>query len=354
MILSKKNWEQDLQDIRVLVEGSNNMLLNELIFVRAVSALEIYLVESIKDIFTARPQLFCLLNKEITFHYGELLTSNSLSSVFSKLLKRETQQLSRIGFDEVLKFYKKLRIDLNDSKPGQIKMSMYHEIRHLIVHRLGEVDDRFKKNYNYYKEKIVIDDIFLNKALSDFDDFVNDSNQKILNALNALGKKKSQKKRQTIIIQVWFDRDSRNEIINLDTFIFRNGDELFFLSDIEINRVNQNGSVILTLKSTPTIINYYLQRLESESNKYTNFHFEILNVTTQSNGKSKSYRNVSNDNFEKIKSIVGESRVSKDLKRQISRELNLSGNQVKSVFNQIVKERISIENGQTKNTQKQV
>lgn len=38
---------------------------------------------------------------------------------------------------------------------------MYYEIRNLIVYRFGEVDNWFKKMYNYYYEKIVIDNFFL-------------------------------------------------------------------------------------------------------------------------------------------------------------------------------------------------
>lgn len=343
MIQSKNNWDQDLQDIRTLEkESNNNLLLNELIFARAISALEIFLVESIKDIFIIQPQIFVFLNKTITLHYGEILSSRSLSSIFSKILVNETHQLSRIGFEDVMKFYKKLNIDISNSGPGKTQMLMYHEIRHLIVHRLGEADNRFKKNYNYHKEKIEIDDVFLNKSLNEFEDFVNDTNEMFIKLLTATNRKLKINERRTVIVQVWFDRNSRNEIINSDLFTIRDGDSLYFLSDIVNKRDNLDDSVILTLKSKPSIVNCYLERLEIESKNKPDFSFKVLNVSTQSKGKSKGNYNISEGEFEAVKHLLGDNRTSTDLKNSIALQLKLSNNKVDLAFKKIIKERISV------------
>ncbi len=345
MINSKNNWNQDIEDIRALtIASKENLLLNEMIFARAISALEVFLVESIKDVFVSNPRIFNALNKTITIHYGEVLSCRSLSSLFSKILFNETHQLTRIGFEDVVKFYKKLNIEIGGCGPGKTKMLMYHEIRHLIIHRLGEVDNRFKKNYNFHKDKVEIDDNFLSLAITDFDQFVNDVYNKLETLLETSKKKIKIKERRTVELQVWFDRESRNEIINSDLFTFRQGDNLIFLKDILIKKDDLPDSCILTIKSKPSVINNYLERVELESKTRTNFDYKILRSSTQSKGKSKGSLSLSTDELDKIKTLVGNNGMSSDLKKSIAKKLGISNTQVNFAFQEIKKEKKSAAN----------
>lgn len=328
MIDSLIKWNEDIQEIESFSERNNDFLLNELIYTRLVSSFELFLSETAADIFTIRPNIFSKLNKTITLHYGEVLSLNSLAGIYTKILNSEIQNLSRIGFEDILKFYLKLDLDFRSCGPGKEKMLKYHEIRHLIIHRLGKTDSKFKKNYNYHKEKIRINKQFLNEAINDFKAFVNDTIDRIEMKLSFEEAVSKNKQRRTLIVQIWYDRALKNEIINSKTYIFKSGENLFFLNDIVINRENLEDSVILTLKSKPDIVNAYLKKLSQKSANNPNFTFEIKHQQTQSKG---SY-NLSFNEFKKIEKLAEEKKLTLTLQKEIASILNISITQVRFAF----------------------
>lgn len=145
----------------------SNETLRELMFVRTISALESFLVESIKEVFVSTKLPF-IDSTDVVFKKGEILSATGITKIFQKIIDKEVRSVSGGGFLEFAKFYrKKFSIDFSKINPGINKMAMYHEIRNLIVHRLGNTDSIYRRKYRTSKMRIALDKQF-------FDDFVCD------------------------------------------------------------------------------------------------------------------------------------------------------------------------------------
>src|SRR5204862_1595218 len=89
-----------------LLRGAHNFLhkvktqfpryLREAIFVRLISALEVFLIDSVRDIFLARRDLFYSADK-VEFAVSEVLSADSISQVWTKVINRELRKLHGRG-----------------------------------------------------------------------------------------------------------------------------------------------------------------------------------------------------------------------------------------------------------------
>ena len=74
------------------------------------------LIEMVKEIFLKRKDLFHSGNK-IEFNHGELLSSENISALWTKLINKECRRLQNQGFIEVKKYYRNnFNIDFNNFK----------------------------------------------------------------------------------------------------------------------------------------------------------------------------------------------------------------------------------------------
>ncbi len=148
-------------------------ILSELIFVRAISALETFLTDAIRDVFVVTKSPFMDKSVRIDISQEELIANNSPTKIFSKIINRETRKLTSGGFNEFIKYYKKrFGIDLSQISPGYKKMNEYHDVRHILVHRLGQTDEAFRLKYHNDSKQITVDPSLLNSLLDDLDIFV--------------------------------------------------------------------------------------------------------------------------------------------------------------------------------------
>ncbi|GAB5415759.1 MAG: hypothetical protein Cons2KO_33620 [Congregibacter sp.] len=149
-------------------------ILRELIFVRAISALETFLTDAIRDIFVVTKTPFMDKSARIEFSQEDLIANNTPTQIYTRIIERETRRLTSGGFNEFIKYYKKrFEIDLASIDPGYKIMNEYHDIRHILVHRLGHTDDAFRRKYRVDVKQIQIEPSLLDSFLSDLDVFVN-------------------------------------------------------------------------------------------------------------------------------------------------------------------------------------
>jgi hypothetical protein len=147
-------------------------ILRELILVRAISALETFLTDAIRDVFVITKSPFMDKSVRIDFSQEELIANNSPTKIYSKIINRETRKLTSGGFSEFIKYYKKrFGIDLDQISPGYKKMNEYHDIRHILVHRLGQTDEAFRRKYHTDFKQISIDSPLLNSFLDNLEIF---------------------------------------------------------------------------------------------------------------------------------------------------------------------------------------
>ena len=112
-------------------------ILRELILVRTISALETFLTDAIRDIFVVTKSPFMDKSVRIDLSQEELIANNSPTKIYSRIINRETRKLTSGGFNEFIKYYKnRFGIDLSQISPGYKKMNEYHDILHILVHRL--------------------------------------------------------------------------------------------------------------------------------------------------------------------------------------------------------------------------
>jgi len=159
--------------------------MRELIFVRLVSVLETYLVDTLRDIFLKTKRPFYDQNSKVDFTQAELLSSKSISTVYSKIINKECRKLTSGGFNEILKYYRsRFHIDLAAIPPGKTAMIEYHERRHLLVHRLGKPDKHYKKLYSCSDKKLNITEDYLSKCFFDFEKFISNVHLKVTECVN--------------------------------------------------------------------------------------------------------------------------------------------------------------------------
>lgn len=88
------------------LSNSNIKTCKELALIRSISALEIFVIDSIKEVFNSNKSPF--LSEGIIEHQlSELLSCNDISELQNKYIEKTCRTLHSGGFEEVEKYYKK-------------------------------------------------------------------------------------------------------------------------------------------------------------------------------------------------------------------------------------------------------
>jgi len=211
--------------------------LRELIFIRLISVLEAYLVDSVRDVFFQNKQPFKNQDTQISFTQAEILSISSLSYVLSKIINKECRQLTSGGFTEIAKYYKShFNVDLYTTPPGKSVMREYHDRRHIFVHRLGAPDKKYRQNYGFTGNRLDVDEEYLQNCIQNFANYIDEIHLKldaIAHATELTSSSSNSSARYLIILQK--DRPFDPEIIGED-FHFWVGDEIYALRDILISK----------------------------------------------------------------------------------------------------------------------
>jgi hypothetical protein len=138
--------------------------LREVILVRLVSTLEVFLVDTVEHLFFSRKDLFSR-NEKIELHYGEVISADSITEIWSKLIQRECRRLQNQGFGEVRKFYlQRFGVDFAVSRASIAKLEEMHDRRHILVHRLGKSDAYYRHKYNSSEVRLPVSETYLLEA----------------------------------------------------------------------------------------------------------------------------------------------------------------------------------------------
>lgn len=180
-ILSKKIQNGDTVANQVAIafneHGCNEMSLarrlstdniktcKELALIRSISALEIFTVDSVKEVFNANRSPF-LSNGKIELAVGEFLSCDNMSELHNKYIEQKCRNLHSGGFEEIQKYYKNtfdiefshFNVKIDETVYGISFLKQYHQKRHLIVHRMGKTDEQYRKQYNTNDMTIKLDE----------------------------------------------------------------------------------------------------------------------------------------------------------------------------------------------------
>ncbi|MCK4406572.1 MAG: hypothetical protein KAT33_02925 [Bacteroidales bacterium] len=237
--------------------------LNQQTMIRVISALEVFLVDIFKDIFIITKIPFKDQSKVLQYNQSQLLSFRSISELYNQIINKECRSLSSGGFTEIIKAYKsKLNIDLLHIPPGKQKMIEYHEIRHLIVHKLGRIDSQFRKKYNIKnKAGISIDDDYLTNCIKDINGFAKQTHDLVLNRINELITLNIQQapfERQVKYNIEILEPDSNLDFLNTD-FEFWVNDEFEVLRNILVDKkaLSENEYELILAGANRQIKAYY-------------------------------------------------------------------------------------------------
>ena len=207
--------------------------MRELVFVRLVSVLEAYLVDTVRDVFATTKQPFNDQGIQVSFTQAEILSVDSMSYVLSKIINKECRRLTSGGFTEIITYYRtRFDMDLSSIPPGKSAMAEYHERRHLLVHRLGKPDTQYRKTYTFTGKQVTVDEEYLTACFGDFESFIETVNRNLTTWLATQASPRQSASAQSLVTyRVVLKNDSEPAFFD-EYFQFWVGDELFFLHDI--------------------------------------------------------------------------------------------------------------------------
>lgn len=155
--------QHDITDLQTKYKKGYNSFLDEMVLIRLVSLLEVLLVDLIESGFYYNKQLFFSQN-EISIKIAEYLSKDK-ETLEKEYIDKLTRTFGNKGFDGITKFYiKTFKIDLKlfsitDTNNSDITytyadLKKFHNNRHLIIHKLGKVDEAYNHQYNSESKKI--------------------------------------------------------------------------------------------------------------------------------------------------------------------------------------------------------
>lgn len=184
----KRKHSEDLMNLDIKIEqqpnfyrkkksnltSTNEKNLSEIVFIRVISALEVYMKDSILEIFRKNKLPFKNLKKDLKFDYNELLSFKSTADIINKLIKTELKEVKNGGISELVRYYNNtFDININITSPEFKKLLKYHDQRHILVHRLGKTDDIYRKKYESNDLSLSIDEDYLMNCINEFNTFGN-------------------------------------------------------------------------------------------------------------------------------------------------------------------------------------
>lgn len=242
--------------------------LRETIFVRLISALEMFLMDITHELFLHRRDIF-YSDQRIEFPQREILHMSSITEVWSKILKIELRKLQNRGFSEFVKFYdRRLGIDFGRS-PVSIKLIQeMHDRRHLLVHRLGSTDKNYRITYSETKKRISVPEIYLFNSISSINDFAEYLWKESQNLLHGSRIKKKQEDLniEEIVIEILSEEDSA---LISPSYHFYVEDDIISLSDILKSKdvESKKSTIRLKISGPLPFIKEYMKRIKNAEKK---------------------------------------------------------------------------------------
>lgn len=235
--------------------------LRELIFIRAVSALEVFLVESVREVFALTKEPF-KSNYVVEIPQAELLSAESLSEIFTKLINRECRNLHGGGFNAVKRYYLK-SFGMNFADYCSIlTLEEHHDRRHLLVHQLGATDPLYKKKYNIEQKKLTVEESYLLECIDTLLAFAERVNEELDRRFTGITLLAATTRPVVCKILAALETESARNLI-LGTFQFWVENRLVFLRDILPSSMYLNENTVeLNLAGDPAAVKQYLKKLK--------------------------------------------------------------------------------------------
>ncbi len=231
----------------------------ELLFTRLISALEVYLIDLIREMATSVPNVF-ESDDHLDVSRRELFSFQNMRELLMYVVNKDCRALSSGGFNEITKYYKnKLGIDYRPLTPGINVLQEYHDRRHLLVHKLGQTDEAYRHKYSSDAKKISIDSAYLRGAIANTRAFSTELNNLIMQKMLGVPPKSTDAYRGICIL---FYQDELPEFLKPDSS-FRHGGIEIALSTIMLRHELNKNRVTMAFEGERAPIESFAQTLAS-------------------------------------------------------------------------------------------
>lgn len=319
--------------------STNNIkTCKELALIRSISAFEVFTIDMIKEVFEDNKSPF-FNNSEIQYHVNELLSCSDISELHTKYIERCCRDLHSRGFDDVTKFYKKtFQIDfqkfntsVNSNCYGLPYIQQHHQMRHLIIHRLGKTDEQYRKKYNTSEETIKLNESELAEffqVLLSFARYINDRMEAFITTNPPENK---------IAIKVELI-DSAATALFEPTYALSVKKNLQLPLSVLLEGVEYETDSIFTVYLHGAFINlrkYYKQLLKHASSG----ELKVLSYDTISlSHKNRKIKQYEWADVQKVIELLPEQPWEKHIHKKIAHELGWSNNKVSGIIRNILME----------------
>lgn len=310
----------------------------ELALIRSISAFEVFTIDVIQEVYEENKSPF-FNNSEIKYHVNELLSCSDISELHNKFIDHCCRDLHSKGFDEVTKFYKKtFQIDfqkfntsVNSQCYGLPYIQRHHQMRHLIIHRLGKTDEQYRKKYNTSEETIKLNESELSvffQVLLSFARYINEHMEKFITTNPPENK---------IAIKVEVI-DPNVMALFEPTYEIRVKKNLQLPLSVLLERVHYETDSIFTVYLHGAFIHLrkYYKKLQknASSGKLKILSYDTLSLVAAKQ-KTKQYEWA---DVQKVIELLPEQPWEKHLHKAIAKELGWSNNKVSGIITNILME----------------
>jgi len=307
----KKDIFRSYKKLKATYKNKLPKELSELIFVRVISILEVFLISQVRELFLLRKDLFHSEEK-IGVVRGELLNTNSITELWSKLIERELRKLQNQSLKDKAKYFRKyLGIEFSRSPSYPAPLEVIHDKRHLIVHRLGKTDLQFRKKYGLEVRTIQIAKEDLNDAFSNvraFGAFIFENAERLVTDGTCI------KHNYEAALTVKILKAGVENVFDND-FKFIDDDKLVWCSDFIETTSRSESEVTVVMKGDKSLITSYIRLIRKLHNGRS---IQIIEIYNNPNPISLQGRKLSNGEIAELATHMPERPWRKDIHKRIA------------------------------------
>lgn len=324
----------DLKALHNKFKTSYRTILRETIFVRAISVLEVYLIDTVREILLARKDSF-LKTDLVTLSYPHLISFKNSSEILSYIINNECRNLHNGGFNEISKYFRnRLKIELNNFKEPLKLIFEYHDERHLIVHRLGLTDKEYRHKYNTDIKRVNINEKYLISAFKNiraFCEFVLNEATVIINSSdNPVSQ--TDESFATIALKTF---DKKGSAAIKKNFIYSFDDNIVQLKDLSLQTIKETDDIFRLIISGD--INYLKRYIAILSKLEVDKSIELIKIELiEAKPSKRSNIQITAEMFDKIKNLLSAQPWKKGIHKVIASKLDIPNSAVQTVITKLI------------------
>jgi hypothetical protein len=273
VVFEAGDWKREVAHnaghFRSIVDDVLPKTLRETIFVRLISSVEVFHVDLVRAIFTFRRDLLAR-DQTLELPYAYVASLTTLSELITKLVDRDCRAITSGGFDDATKYFmRRFEIDLK-AMQGYNALSAAHDLRHVLVHRLGYTDEQYRHAHKSKKRRISVDQPYLLDVIKHVRSYADALVVQAAKLAISQAASRSLRDQSDLALHVQIDSPEAVDLTSPDFFFLYN-ERYYTLRDLIRERHVADREVNLALRGDSKVLRVYLRKIRvlSEQSKLT-------------------------------------------------------------------------------------